>query len=227
MSLEVLATVFVGSLLGSLHCVGMCGGFVAFYSGTNGAGGKSATVAHLTYNLGRLSTYLVLGAIAGAVGGTVNLASRASGLGEIATLVAGSLIVLWGLALLLQATTQLRLPTPRWLDRLLSKVLPRLHSKPPVIRALVLGMSSTLLPCGWLYGFAVTAAGTGSAVTGALLMGAFWLGTLPAMLGVGFGAQKVARLLGPRLGVLMPVMLVVMGVATLANRGGPGGLLSW
>lgn len=225
MSPEVFATVFAGSLLGSLHCVGMCGGFVAFYSGSNGSGAGSPW-AHLTYNLGRLSTYLVLGAVAGAIGGAVNLAGNASGVGEIAALVAGSLIVLWGLALLLQATTNLRLPAPRWLDRLLSKVLPRLYAKPPVVRALVLGMSSTLLPCGWLYGFAVTAAGSGSALTGAALMAAFWLGTVPAMLGVGFGVQKLSRLLGPRLPVLMPLMLVVIGIATLANRG-PGGFGPW
>jgi sulfite exporter TauE/SafE len=218
MTAEVFASVFAASLLGSLHCVGMCGGFVAFYSGSNGRQ-PSTQWSHLTYNLGRLLTYAGLGVFAGFVGGALNLAGHWSGAGEIASLVAGTLIIAWGLVLLLQVTTQLKLQTPRWLDRLLGQVLPRLQRRPPLVRALILGMSSTLLPCGWLYGFAVTAAGSGSALGGASIMGAFWLGTLPAMLGVGFGAHKLAKVIGPRLPVLMPVMLLVIGVATLSHRG--------
>ncbi len=220
MTPEVFASVFVASLLGSLHCVGMCGGFVAFYSGSSG-GKVSTQWTHLTYNLGRLTTYVALGIFAGFLGGAVNLAGHWSGAGEIASLVAGTLILLWGMVLLLQVTTQLKLPTPRWLDRLLGQVLPRLQKRPPLVRALILGMSSTLLPCGWLYGFAVTAAGSGSVVGGAAIMASFWLGTLPAMLGVGFGAHTLARVIGPKLPVLMPIMLLVIGVATLSHRG-PG-----
>ncbi|MCB9646549.1 MAG: sulfite exporter TauE/SafE family protein [Deltaproteobacteria bacterium] len=220
MSLELLATVFAGSLLGSLHCVGMCGGFVAFYAGSWGPGaGRRPLLPHVAYNLGRLSTYLLLGAVAGALGAAVNLAGSASGLQQAAAVVSGVLILLWGGALLLQATTRLRLPTPRWLDDLLGKVLPSLRAKPPVVRGLILGMSSTLLPCGWLYGFAVTAAGTGTALGGAALMGAFWLGTVPALVGTGLGIQKVARWVGPKLPVLMPAMLLVLGLVTITQRG--------
>ena len=220
MSLEVLATVFVGSLLGSLHCVGMCGGLVAFYAGTDGAGRtQRPLLPHLAYNLGRLSTYLLLGAVAGAVAAAVNLAGSVSGLKETAAIVAGVVILVWGGALLVQATTRYRLPTPRWLDALLGKVLPRLRAKPPVVRGLILGMSSTLLPCGWLYGFAVTAAGTGGAVSGALVMGAFWLGTVPALVGTGLGIQRVSRWVGPKLPVLMPAMLLVLGLVTITQRG--------
>lgn len=217
---EIFATVFVASLLGSMHCIGMCGGFVAFYAGSEGA--RSPQIgAHLAYNLGRLVTYVALGLGAGALGAAVNLAGSVSGIRDVAAVVAGALIVAWGGALLLQASGArwAKLPAPPWLNRLLSKVLPRLIEKPPVVRGLVLGMSSTLLPCGWLYGFAVTAAGTGSAAMGAAVMAAFWLGTVPAMLGVGMGVQKLARLVGPRLGVIMPALLVVMGIFTIANRG--------
>jgi hypothetical protein len=217
---EIFATVFVASLLGSMHCIGMCGGFVAFYAGNEGT--RSPQIgAHVAYNLGRLATYVALGLFAGALGAAVNLAGGVSGVRDVAAMVAGALIVAWGGALLLQASgvRWAKMPAPQWLNRLLSKVLPRLIEKPPVVRGLVLGMASTLLPCGWLYGFAVTAAGTGSAALGAAVMAAFWLGTVPAMLGVGLGIQKLARLVGPRLGVVMPAMLVLMGIFTLANRG--------
>lgn len=219
MTLEITTTVVLASMLGSLHCVGMCGGFVAFYSGSPGSGRSAGWVPHLTYNLGRLTTYALLGAVAGAVGAAVNLAGSMSGVSQVAAIAAGILIILWGGALLLQATTRVRLPTPRWLERLMGRVLPSLQRRPPVVRAAVLGMASTLLPCGWLYGFAVTAAGTGSALTGAAVMAAFWLGTVPAMLGVGLGVQKLSRLLGPKLPVLMPTLLLILGVFTIANRG--------
>jgi len=202
-----------------MHCVGMCGGFVAFYAGTEGS--RSPRLAHAAYNFGRLATYVVLGLVAGSLGAAVNLAGHASGLGEVAAIVAGSLIVLWGGAMLLQASGSrwVRVAAPPWLNRALSRVLPRLIEKPPVLRGLILGMASTLLPCGWLYGFAVTAAGTGSAAAGATVMAAFWVGTVPAMLGVGLGMQKMARFVGPRLGILMPALLVVMGIFTIAQRG--------
>jgi sulfite exporter TauE/SafE len=220
MNPEVLATVFVGSLLGSLHCVGMCGGLVAFYAGSDGArAAQRPLLPHLAYNLGRLTAYLALGAVAGGVGAAVNLAGAAGGLREAAAMVAGGVIVLWGGALLLQATTRFKLPTPRWLDRALGKVLPRLRAKPPVVRALVLGMSSALLPCGWLYGFAVTASGSGSALGGAVIMGAFWLGTVPALVGAGLGVQRLSRWVGPKLPVLMPAMLLVLGLLTITQRG--------
>ena len=48
---------------------------------------------------------------------------------------------------------------------------------------------------------------------------AFWLGTVPAMFGAGLGMQSLSRLVGPRLGVIMPALLVVMGIFTIANRG--------
>ena len=219
MTPEIFATVFVGSLLGSLHCVGMCGGFAAFYAGTSPDATQRRGLAHAAYALGRGAVYTALGAVAGAVGAAVNLAGDTSGLSDVAALVAGSLIIGWGLALLARASGAVRWRTPRWIEGLMAKVLPRLMKVSPAQRALLLGVSSALLPCGWLYGFAVTAAGTGRPDLGALVMFAFWLGTVPAMLGVGLGVQRLARLVGPRLPLVMPALLVVLGVATIANRG--------
>ncbi len=217
---ELLATVFVASLLGSVHCLGMCGGFVAFYSTSQGVQSPDPR-AHAAYNLGRLVTYLGLGAIAGTLGAAINLAGESSGARQLAALVSGVVILTWGLALLIQASGAewAKLGAPRWLEERLSRVLPHLMSKPPIVRASALGLASTLLPCGWLYGFAVTAAGTGSASAGAAVMGAFWLGTVPAMLSAGLSMQKLTRLIGPRLGTVMAAMFLVMGMLTIMQRG--------
>ena len=69
----------------------------------------------------------------------------------------------------------------------------------PLPRALSIGLLTAFLPCGWLYLFALKAAGTGSPFEGALFMIAFWLGSVPALVLVGVGVQTLARLLGRRL----------------------------
>ena len=213
MNTSVLVGVVVASFLGSLHCVGMCGGFVAFYSGSSAQAPGST---HFIYSLGRLVAYATLGAIAGAAGAALDLAGSAAGLQQTAALVAGVMIVLWGVARLLR--NKVKLPTPQWLERILQRILPRLLKKPPHVRAGVLGVCSALLPCGWLYAFAATAAGTGSATQGALLMAAFWVGPVPALLGTGLGKRSLSGWLGPKLPLVMPCLLVAIGLMTVAHR---------
>lgn len=223
----VLGGVLLASLVGSLHCVGMCGGFVAFYAGASHGprlGGPSA-LPHVAYNGGRLVTYTLLGGLAGTAGATLNLSERWTGLDEVAAVVAGTLIIAWGAFLLAQATGAewARGPAPFGIDRLLQRLLPSFMGRPPVVRAFALGLASTLLPCGWLYGFAATAAGTGSTLEGAAVMATFWMGTVPAMVFAGVSSRALARVVGPRLGWLMPLLLIVIGVATLLSRTGGAG----
>ena len=62
--LALFSTVLVASLVGSLHCAGMCGGFVVFWAGGDASQGKNKVFAHMAYNGGRLVTYVLLGALA-------------------------------------------------------------------------------------------------------------------------------------------------------------------
>ncbi len=228
---ELMLTVAVASFLGSLHCVGMCGGFVAFYA-SNDRWDHRAGVdphaalwgAHAAYNLGRLAAYLGLGAAAGALGAALNLAGNAAGISRLAAVVCGGLIVLWGATMLATAAgyRPAQLALPSWLNAGLGRVLVRLRQAPAAVRAGVLGVSSALLPCGWLYAFAGTAAGTGSPDLGAAVMFAFWMGTVPAMLSLGLGVHRLGRWVGPRLGVLMPATLIVIGILTVVQRGFEG-----
>ena len=80
------------------------------------------------------------------------------------------------------------------------------------------GLITGLLPCGWLWAFAISAAGTGSPVVGAMLMIAFWLGTVPAMVGVlGLAGPVVARVRA-RLPLVTAFALIALGLATLGMR---------
>lgn len=217
--------VLAASLVGSPHCAGMCGGFVIFYSGGSagadgrvrpGGGGR----AHAAYNGGRLVSYLSLGALAGAAGAGLDAAGRMAGFSRVAAVVAGVLMVGWGLARV-AALRGVRVPLPGALGgarTLLARLLAGARGRPPVVRAAATGLLTTLLPCGWLYAFVVTAAGTGSAAGGALVMLAFWAGTLPMMVAVGVGARRLAGPLTSRLPMASAVLIVALGLLSIAGK---------
>jgi uncharacterized protein len=212
--------VVLASLAGSVHCAAMCGGFVAAYASASEGDRASRSAAHVLYNGGRLVTYLALGAAAGALGGALDLAGRAAGIAHVAAFATGSLLLVSGLVGLVPRPAVIRLKrrAPRPIARRVTALLASFRDKPPAVRAALLGLSSTLLPCGWLYAFAALAASTGSALSGAWLMTAFWLGSLPMLLGVGISLHALAKRLWARLPRLRPVLVLSVGVITLLSR---------
>jgi hypothetical protein len=217
--IALIAPVLLASLIGSPHCAGMCGGFVAFYAGQH----ERRPWAHVAYNGGRFLSYVALGLIAGAIGAGVERMGAAAGVSRGAAIAAGSLMIAWGVAALL-AAAGVRVPAlagPR-LHRRLAAALRAVHAQPPEVRALVIGLLSTLLPCGFLYAFVAAAAATGSAIHGGFVMAAFWLGTVPVMAGLGLLAQRALGPLRRRLPFVTAAALVVVGLLTVAGRILPG-----
>ena len=213
----LLGTVFSASLVGSLHCVGMCGPFVAVYSGgasasSSGRRGREGIV-HAGYHLGRGVTYVTLGALGGALGAAVDWAGEASGWVHAAAFLSGLLVIAWGVGVLFP-----RFSFASPLTDLLSRRLVQLGNKPRIFRASMLGVLTPLLPCGWLYAFVVTSSGTGSAAGGALVMLTFWAGTVPALLGAGALFSRVSARLRARLPLFTGVSLIAVGVFGLATR---------
>lgn len=219
----LIASVFLASLLGSTHCAGMCGAFVAFAVGT-GEGGAGPSKARLlvAYNGGRLLTYCTLGAAFGALGGALDMAGSMAGVSRVAAMLAGATLIVFGGAQLLRALGA-RVPharPPATLARTLKRANGLAMTLPPVRRALVIGLMTTLLPCGWLYAFVAAAAGTGSAALGAVTMAAFWLGTLPVLAAVGVGVRALSGPLAAKLPVVMPALIVGAGLVTIWTRAG-------
>jgi sulfite exporter TauE/SafE len=214
----LVLSVLGASLLGSPHCAAMCGGFVCFFGGQQG--GRAGRLTHVAYHLGRLASYGLLGLAAGIAGAGFDLAGRMAGFQRPAAVAAGLLLILWGGARLAAAAGVGRgaFEAPTGLRRLMTAAIAALADKPPLLRALSIGLLTALLPCGWLYVFVATAAGTGSAAGGALVMAAFWAGTVPVLAGVGALAQRAAGPLRRRLPVLTAALLVVLGVLTVAGR---------
>jgi sulfite exporter TauE/SafE len=209
-------SVFAASVAGSVHCAAMCGGFVAAYAGADERAASRAA-AHAAYNAGRLATYLALGAAAGGLGRVLELAGSAVGLAHVAAVLTGALLVGSGLFSLIPRPRLVRLGRgpARGPAALLAALLGRFRRRPAVVRALVLGLSTTLLPCGWLYAFVAVAATTGSAASGAWLMSAFWLGSLPMLLGLGVSVQLLTRRFARYLPRVRSVVLLGAGLAAL------------
>lgn len=218
--MTLLAGVFIASLVGSIHCAAMCGGFVCAYAGTGAPRGLAGLPAHLAYNGGRLVSYVSLGLAAGAIGARVDDLGRLAGLGRGAAVLAGTLMVLWALGMM-AASLGVRVPgalAPEWIQTRLGGLLIAMRDEPPVARAALTGLLTTLIPCGWLYTFVVTAGGTGSALAGAGTMLAFWAGTVPLLLGVGLGAQRAFGPLARRLPLVAATLVLVLGLLSIAGR---------
>lgn len=213
----LLLAVVTASLLGSLHCAGMCGPLsVALLP----RGGRPAARVRVqaAWHGGRLAVYALLGALFGAVGAAVDLGFSVFALQGIAMRVAGGAIVLIGAVALLRRIG-LRLPRlggPG--SAVVVAVTRRARGLPPNRRALLLGVGSALLPCGWLYAFALAAAGTGGAASGAALMVAFWAGTVPLLALAGEGAARLVRPAARRAPWLPDLAVVLVGLLLLAQR---------
>lgn len=221
--LSLLLTIIAVSLAGSLHCAGMCGAFVVFAVG--GADEKGTAGGHWraqgAYHGGRLLTYALLGALAGSVGSLVDLAARQAQFQHAAAWLAGGMLVAVGLMTLARHWSGLRLASwkpPVFLTRLLSAGHRAAAGLTPVRRALAIGLLTTLLPCGWLWTFALSAAGTGSPWRGAAVMAAFWTGTVPVLAVLGGGVKKAMGLVGPRLNLAAAVAVILLGLWMVVSR---------
>ncbi len=189
--LPVLLLLFVTGLLGSLtHCAGMCGPFVLTQvdrslSGPKchgfGAWQRLQGAALLPYHLGRLTTYTGLGAVSAGAGGLLVETTGWRWLLAGFLLAAAALFTAQALGIAVRGSAYM--PAP--LDRLTR----RLAANPSGIRGYALGVALGFLPCGLLYGALATSAAAGNTLAGALAMNAFWIGTVPALVAVGWGGM--------------------------------------
>ncbi len=201
---------FMTGLLGSGHCLGMCGGLVsAFFMKLNAKG----VAPYLAYNAARLAIYAVVGLIA-ALLGTVLVATGRVGLAQgVLQIVAGLVVILLGFDLLglSPIRNSIGFVPMAWLRRQFAAAT----QKGPVVGAAIGGAINGLMPCSMTMAMAVQATTAPSPPEGMLLMLAFGAGTLPAM----FSASFLFGKLGPRLrGWLLKgaaLFVIALGLSTL------------
>lgn len=210
------------SLLGSLHCAGMCGPFVAFVSSPHPSlapRGTNFFAPIAAYHLARLFVYAMLGSVFGALGAAVDFGGSLAGIQRAAAFLAGGVLTIGGLLALVRAAAPMRIsPSRSWYQRFATFGFNRAGAMRPTPRAALTGFLTVLLPCGWLWAFLVAAAGAGGTVAGGLLMTAFWLGTLPVLVTLGWSTCWLTSLLGERLRMVTALALVGLGLMTIGGR---------
>jgi sulfite exporter TauE/SafE len=213
--------VLLASLVGSLHCAGMCGGIATVVGASGGADtGRRRRLAQVAYHLGRGLGYGALGLLAGSLGaGLDELGVATLGIHELAGIVMAAVLVALAVRRFLPAQPQLVVlvrrrsmfaRTGRWL----AAWLPRRG----IVGAGVVGLLTALLPCPWLWSFVVVAASTTDAIHGLAVMGAMWLGSIPALLAVGAIASGMGRIVGRHAPRITAVALALLAVVTVAHR---------
>ncbi len=203
---------FTLGLMSSFHCVGMCGP-IALALPVHHGSRRRQVAGLLTYNLGRAGTYALLGAGIGALGGAVLWVGYLRYL-SIAAGAAMLLYVFW------PARLDHVLKTPVFWQKAIGQLKSRMAAQ---LRSQKLGgwaglgMLNGLLPCGLVYLALISSIATGSSVNGATYMLAFGLGTLPAMMAVGFFKQWFSPALRSRMRRLTPILVAVAGIWLLGR----------
>jgi sulfite exporter TauE/SafE len=242
-----LVPVFMVGLLGSVHCVGMCGGIVAAFSATQvrkrefpvavvadhgaaiGVDALDGALRVLAYNAGRIGSYALAGAIAGGIAGGARTLIDISGIQAGGYWLANLMLVALGLYLMGAWHGLARLEAAgQGIWRHIRPLMKTLLPMDSALKALALGGVWGWLPCGMVYSVLLTAMLSGSALSGATVMLVFGLGTLPTLLAMGLlGTQlkKWARRRTVR--VTGGLIVLAFGVAGLvrATNGLPPGWL--
>jgi len=212
----VAAMLLAGTVGGFTHCVGMCGPFVLAQTTARLESVPAERMrefhrltgaALAPYHLGRATTYIALGAVAGTAGQGIRMIP---GLDWVA---AGWLVLaavmflayaLFGSGLLRAAAAK----ESRW-GRALGRLARPLFARPTGPRGYALGLMLGFLPCGLLYAALAVAAGSGGALGGATAMAAFVVGTMPGLVAVGLSGHVAAGRWRRAAAVAAPVLMVV------------------
>ncbi len=204
-------------LLGSFHCVGMCGP-IALALPVHSESQFTILMSRVLYNLGRVVTYTFFGALFGLFGHRLILI----GLQETISIVIGAAIILSVLA-------------PSRLKRLVTESKPYQHVNTAVKASFaklasskssrsffLFGIINGFLPCGFVYVAVAGAVSTGGVIEGALFMMLFGLGTFPIMLGTSLLGKYLNFGVRRKINKLMPVLALLLGIIFLLRGMGLG-----
>jgi sulfite exporter TauE/SafE len=222
--LGLMSAALIVGLMSGVHCSAMCGGLLAAITpAARRPGANSSQRYTWALHSGRLASYMLAGAVAGSLGGALVQTPALHNLHMAFMLLANLLLIaaglnLAGIAAVTRTLEKLGVPLWRRLQPLLKRVLP-LNSAP---RALLAGGLWGWLPCGMTYAVLPSALAAGSVGSGAMVMLAFGLGTLPNLLALTFlwsRLQASGSLARVRLGAgLAVIALGVIGIALLGSH---------
>jgi sulfite exporter TauE/SafE len=217
-----LSTLFMLGLLGTGHCIGMCGPLIVAFPARTGKVG-----AHLAYHSGRILTYVAVGATMGSVGAGIAHLAALSGGNQLAwiariqvtfSLLAAAFLLGLGLSRLglLREPSWLSLATPGRIPGY-RRIIQAAQSGRRAGSMCLLGVLMGFLPCGLSFAAFARALPSGSPLTGAALLLAFGVGTLPGLLALGIGASGLLRRYQKHSDILAGLLMIYMAVSLGAD----------
>ena len=205
---------FATGMITSVHCIAMCGGINLSQTLTKEENGRiSRTMFRntLAYNLGRVMSYTIIGAVLGFIGGLAGIGTDM----QTSSLVQGMIKLIAGIFMVVMGINML-------------EIFPRLRKfriQIPVFRGIpgksrtpfIIGLCNGLMPCGPLQAMQIVALASGSAVSGAFSMFCFSLGTVPLMLGFGSFVSALGKRFTRQVLKVGAVLVVVMGLSIVSQ----------
>lgn len=215
--IQIILAAFIMGILGSFHCMGMCGP-LALSLPLSGNNVLDKFIGAFVYNIGRIITYATFGLVFGIIGKSVAL----FGFQQWLSIILGILII-----------TFLILPkiAPRWFQnmqfeigffKILRSKLGKLFNSKQKSSLLTIGLLNGLLPCGLVYVAIAAATATGSIVGSVLFMSFFGLGTLPVMWSIAYLGNYVGVSLRTTIRKAYPYMMTIMACLLILRGMGLG-----
>ena len=205
--MELYIAALTLGILGSFHCIGMCGP-IAVALPVNNESWLSRIFGGSLYNFGRALTYALMGAIFGLVGQGLNLV----GLQQVVSISIGVIMML-------SVVFPLIFKQAKWIDEINNKVVgglkrsfSKLFQKRSNTSLLLIGILNGFLPCGLVYMAIAGAIATGDLMQGSIYMFLFGVATLPIMLSLTLTSQVVSLGLRNKIRKVIPVFIVIIGL---------------
>jgi hypothetical protein len=201
--MEVTALFFIG-LLGSLHCIGMCGPIVLAIPSAD----KNDTLKKIFYNLGRIVTYSLMGLGAGFIG------SRffASGFQQYASIIFGASIIIY---VIIPSSVKAKIGSSKTVSFIYNPVkngIVKLFKNRSISSYLFIGILNGFLPCGFVYMALASSVVIGTPVKGMFAMALFGLGTTPALFFFSYISKYINLALRNRIKKFIPALVIILGI---------------
>jgi len=205
--------IFGGALLGSAHCIGMCGGFAAAI-GASKPNLRAVFPRQLIYTAGRIFTYAFLGALAGFAG--LRLSQFESSLlnaQRVFSIIAG--LVMLGVGISALGLIKKKRAGPSRIGKLFAPIFNHFLNGSANTAYFAAGIATGFLPCGLVYAFLALAIAAADVLDGMLIMTCFGLGTAPTMIAIGCGSTLLSATQRSRIFRVAGVMMLIMGSVTI------------
>lgn len=204
-----MSLAFAGGAAAFAHCLGMCGGFSLAVS--EGEGGRPF-LRHLSWQSGRAFAYMFLGALAGFFGWYFGPGAQFQAGQQIVSFLAGTMMVIFAF---MQFRSTGKEQKSGGITAAVQDLVAPLLTAPTAASSFFLGVVTGFLPCPIVWGFAVLAAGTGTALSGMQTMAALAAGTAAPLFFLGMTGRLLPPSLRRRARLMGPAVLLVAGIVTL------------